>query len=687
AALLELGRRAGLVRAEPAAPPGALDAARPDAWVDWAAARLGLEAEPVRFPVAEAASGLPRACPALLALHDGTGLRFLLLLRARGRDLLLIGPDLRLHRRKAALVAAAATSRFAAAQAGDIDRILAAAGIAASRQGRARAALLRDRSAGDSVAGCWLLRLPPTAPFAVQLVQAGLHRRLGAILGVMLLLYGLEVGGWALIGAAALDGRLDLGWLAAWLLLLLSGLPLRLAAGWLDAGFALDLGRLLKRRLLAGALRLDPDAVRQQGAGQLLGRVIEAQALETLAVAGGLALGAAAIELGFAAWILAQGAGGPPHLLALLAWLGLTLALCVRQARRLRAWSAGRLDMTHALIERMVGHRTCLAQDQPARRDAADDAALRAHLGASRALDSAMLPLAAGPAGGWAILSLAAIAPGLVGGGATAAQIGISLGGILLANRAFAGIAGSAASLAQAGIAWDLAKDLFRAGGRPAAVPPAFPPDPAADPPAATPVAEAGDLVFRYRPGGPAVLRGLDLVIRPGERILLQAPSGGGKSTLAALLTGLRRPDSGLLLLRGLDRQTLGDAWHALATAAPQFHENHILAGTLAFNLLLGRAWPPSGDDVALAREVCGELGLGGLLERMPGGLQQRVGETGWQLSHGERSRIFLARALLQGAPLTILDESFAALDPETLQLCLDCARRRARGLVVIAHP
>src|SRR5215471_16064401 len=56
-------------------------------------------------------------------------------------------------------------------------------------------------------------------------------------------------------------------------------------------------------------------------------------------------------------------------------------------------------------------------------------------------------------------------------------------------------------------------------------------------------------------------------------------------------------------------------------------------------------------------------------------------------LSHGEKSHIFLARALLQDAQLTILDESFAALAPETLQKCLNCAQRKARTLVVIAHP
>lgn len=60
---------------------------------------------------------------------------------------------------------------------------------------------------------------------------------------------------------------------------------------------------------------------------------------------------------------------------------------------------------------------------------------------------------------------------------------------------------------------------------------------------------------------------------------------------------------------------------------------------------------------------------------------------TGSQLSHGERSRIFLARALLQGAQLTVMDESFAALDPETLEKCLRATFKRAQALIVIAHP
>lgn len=71
----------------------------------------------------------------------------------------------------------------------------------------------------------------------------------------------------------------------------------------------------------------------------------------------------------------------------------------------------------------------------------------------------------------------------------------------------------------------------------------------------------------------------------------------------------------------------------------------------------------------------------------MPSGLQQLVGETGWQLSHGERSRVYLARALLQGGELLVLDESFAALDPKNLARALDCTLRRAKTLLVVAHP
>ena len=196
------------------------------------------------------------------------------------------------------------------------------------------------------------------------------------------------------------------------------------------------------------------------------------------------------------------------------------------------------------------------------------------------------------------------------------------------------------------------------------------------------------DIAFRHRGRAVPVLDGLDLTVAPGERLLLEGTSGGGKSTLASILAALRAPERGLVLLGGLDRASIGDdGWRRHVVNAPQFHENYIFAETLAFNVLLGRAGPPRLADLQEAETICRELGLGPLLERMPAGMMQMVGDMGWQLSHGERSRVYLARALLQHVDLVVLDESFAALDPETLGDVLKVVDRRAGTLLVIAHP
>jgi ATP-binding cassette subfamily B protein len=196
------------------------------------------------------------------------------------------------------------------------------------------------------------------------------------------------------------------------------------------------------------------------------------------------------------------------------------------------------------------------------------------------------------------------------------------------------------------------------------------------------------DLLFCYGDRRESVLQGLSLRITDGDRLLLEGPSGGGKSTLASLLAGCRTADAGLLLFRGLDRETLGShGWRRQVVLAPQFHENHVFLGTFAFNALMGRGWPPTDSDLQEALSVCRSLGLGPLLERMPAGPLQMVGETGWQLSHGERSRLYLARALLQEGSLLILDESFAALDPQTLHQTLTFVLQRAATVLVIAHP
>lgn len=659
-------------------------------WFDWAGEMIGVEAEPVHATVAGIDDMLLGGGPAIVmhALPDGPG--FLLLLKGRRRHLArFLGPDLSVEMIPAEWVSTALSWAIAAPLIPQIDRLLEISAIPAPRRMQVRGAMLRERLSRTQIDNIWLVRLPASEGLWRHLVWEGVPAKIAGVLLVFCAVYGLEILSWTLIGGAALDGRLDFGWLAAWLLLVLTLVPLRLAGGWLEAAFSIDCGRILKTKLLSAALKLDPERVTRQGVGHLIGRVMEAQALETLALNGGMAVIVSGLELLFAAWILSHGAAPGAHIALLtlaavpIAWLGR------RYWARLAEWSRQRLVMTNSLIEGMIGHRTRLAQERAGRRDAAEDRELNGYTHSSRSMDGAGVIILAGLPSGAILLGLLGLMPGFIGAGAqmTPAMLAISIGGMLLAQRALAGMAGGLSSLARAGIAWRQVVDLVKSGGTDRRQRPFL--DAAQTLPAnsSLPLVKAHGLQFRYDPDRAPVLDNVDLTIARGERILLEGPSGGGKSTLAALLTGLRTPQSGLVLLNGLDRHTLGDDWRKFVTAAPQFQENHILSGPLAFNLLMGRRWPPSKADLAQAEALCEELGLGALLRRMPAGILQRVGETGWQLSHGERSRIFLARALLQGAELTILDESFAALDPETLSLCLRAAIKHARALIVIAHP
>lgn len=688
-ALDELARQAGLPRAQADALvlPESVQLLQPgelSRWIDWAGARMGLEAEEVQANVPDFEQLLRRAGPALVSLRMGEQLCFALVLGRKGQQLRLAAPDGREQLCALRSLRDAACARHERPLMDEVERLLQRAQVPAKLQASARRALLDERLSAQPVRGCWLLRQPATAGYWQQLRLARLPQRVAAMLALVAVMYMLEIAGWSLVGQAALDGRLDMGWMSAWLMLLFTMLPLRSASQWLSASFSLEAGRLLKQRLLAGALRLDLDTVRQMGAGQLMARVIESNALEGQGLSGGIGVVLSVLELGMAAWVLSQGAAPLWHLSLLAAWLLLVCALSWRLGTRLRLWTQQRLAMTHRLVEGMVGHRTRLAQERPQRRDAEEDRAMHGYMQASERLDAAVVPVVAIAPGGWILLGLLGFAPALLNGPVSASALAISLGGVLFAHRALGGLSGSFSLLARARIAWDHVAPLFKAGAVKPATAPFLPAEAALG---SGTLLDASGVGFRYRPQGDAVLRDVNLRIGRGERVLLQGSSGGGKSTLAALMVGLREPGAGLLLLNGLDRATLGDQWHRLATEAPQYHDNHIMAGTLSFNLLMGRGWPASEADVQEAQTLCEELGLGELLARMPAGLQQRVGETGWQLSHGEKSRIFLARALLQRTPLTVLDESFAALDPPTLRRCLECALRRTDALVVIAHP
>jgi ATP-binding cassette subfamily B protein len=419
---------------------------------------------------------------------------------------------------------------------------------------------------------------------------------------------------------------------------------------------------------------------------------MESEAVESLALTGGLTALVACIELLFATSILAVGMSGWIHCVLLIAWIGLTTSFASTYWRERARWTEARLAMTNDLVERMVGHRTRLAQQAPERWQMGEDEAADHYHELSRQTDRRAVRLLALVPRGWLVLGLVGLVPGFLSAEVAVTAMALSLGGILLAYRALLKLATGLTHLMGAAISWRQVELLFHAAARPQ--PTAVPdyavirPDNRSKSDCDGPLLEARDIAFRYPGRAAAVLQECSLRIGRTDRILLEGASGGGKSTLASMLASLRVPESGLLLLHGLDRHTLGaDGWRRRVASAPQFHENHVLTGPFAFNLLMGRRWPPQPKDLEEAEVICKELGLEPLLCRMPAGLLQIVGETGWQLSHGEKSRLYIARALLQDADLVILDESFASLDPPNLRRALECVLEQSRALLVIAHP
>jgi ATP-binding cassette subfamily B protein len=688
-----LARTSGLT-AKPA--PGASGHGRRESWhvdgvesgMDRLSRVLEFEVDAADVKYGDLQRTLETAAPALVKITDTDVDGFVVLVGASGRIVRLLGIDGRVHKLPLAAVAAWITRHLEEPLAAQVDRLLAESNVPQARWSNARRAILGTRLAPVIATRCWMLRPTPAASLWQHMRHARLPRRLVVFIMAYAAAAVASVGAWWLIGAAALEGRFDPGALLAWSFLLLSLVPLGLFAMWSQGVFMVGLSGILKMQLLAGALKLDPDETRSQGVGQQFARVIDCNALEGLALAGGFYALTAFFDLSLAVGVLLATSRGV-ELAALIFFIAAFGAIGATYFKTRQRWTSTRLRLTHDLIERMVGHRTRLVQELQPRRHDEEDEALSQYVDVSKTMDRAAMVLSALPRA-WLLVGLAVLAPRFASGEATPASLAVGLGATLLASGALVKMTTSLTTLVDAAVSWKQVAPLLEALRRPEQ---AGHVDLAGDTVSRMresrtgPLVAAQDLAFRFSGRSGSVLNECCFKIGVGDRIHLTGPSGGGKSTLVSLLTGLRVQDSGLLLLQGLDRATLGSrAWRRRVAAAPQFHENHVFNETLAFNLLMGRRWPPTAEDLHWAETVCRRLDLGDLIDRMPAGLFQTVGETGWQLSHGERSRIYMARALLQGADLVVLDESFAELDPDSLQQCLPEAAKLSKSLVVVAH-
>jgi ATP-binding cassette subfamily C protein CydD len=176
--------------------------------------------------------------------------------------------------------------------------------------------------------------------------------------------------------------------------------------------------------------------------------------------------------------------------------------------------------------------------------------------------------------------------------------------------------------------------------------------------------------------GARPVLKDVSLSVAAGERVALVGPSGAGKSTIIGLFLGFIRPDAGNVRIGGLEVGRIDPA-----TVTAWVGQNpHLFHGTIRENIRLAspNATDAQVDDAADAAHVTD------FATRLPDGLETLIGQRGHGISGGEARRVALARAYLKDAPVLLLDEPTAGLDPENERLVLSALDRLAQGRTVL---
>ena len=171
----------------------------------------------------------------------------------------------------------------------------------------------------------------------------------------------------------------------------------------------------------------------------------------------------------------------------------------------------------------------------------------------------------------------------------------------------------------------------------------------------------------RYAAGDPLVLDHVDLRLEPGRRVGLVGTSGAGKTTVVNVLLRFLDVERGRVTIAGRDVRELRQE-DVRSTFALAGQEAHVFDSTIRENLLLARPGAPDEDLL----EVLDRARLRVWVDALPDGLGTFVGEEGMQLSGGQRQRLVVARALLSGAAVLILDEPTAHLDPATAEALME---------------
>jgi ABC-type multidrug transport system fused ATPase/permease subunit len=209
--------------------------------------------------------------------------------------------------------------------------------------------------------------------------------------------------------------------------------------------------------------------------------------------------------------------------------------------------------------------------------------------------------------------------------------------------------------------------------------------DPEGQPPvpSSRPTFALEDVTAHYPAADRLVLHGVSLTLAPGRKVALVGPSGSGKTTVANLLLRFLDPADGRVTLdrRDLRDYRQADVRNAIALAG---QDSHLFATSIRENVRIGN---PAATDAEL-EDALRRARISEWVATLPDGMDTLVGEEGTWLSGGQRQRIGLARAFLADAPLLILDEPTAHLDPMTARALMDDVIEALGGrtLLLITH-
>ena len=188
------------------------------------------------------------------------------------------------------------------------------------------------------------------------------------------------------------------------------------------------------------------------------------------------------------------------------------------------------------------------------------------------------------------------------------------------------------------------------------------------------------DIVFRYEPGGPAVLDGVSFRVQPGEHVAIVGPSGCGKTTLMRILLGLEDPESGVIAVDGKDMASL-DRPSVRRQIGCVLQSSTLLPGPIRDNVDMGRGLTSAEIWEALAAASVAED-----VEAMGMGLDTPVVDGGGTISGGQRQRVLLARALAGSPRMLLLDEATSALDNVTQAVVIEFLENLRLTRIVVAH-